>query len=729
MAAGAKLMEKKDYRRAVLEFKNALKFGPRDPDIYYQIGVADLGALDFVEAVSSFKKAIELNPNHAGAQLKLAQLLASTSEPNLLDEAKSRIAALLSSNPNNADALNTLALTDLRLGKIQEGMERLAQILQNDPSQTASAILLAEAMWGKRDLKGVEQVLKQAYEHHPSSPVPLIALARFYRGVNRLDDAEVQLRKAIAVAPQNCQAQANLGFLLVQEDRRKDAEVIFRQLSTADDADYKPLLAMFLFDQGRLAESVQEFERLAKTDPSDRLARTRLVAAYRAVGRGIDAQRVLGSALKKNPMDLDALLQESEFYIEAKNYNAAEADLYRILHLRPISGEAHFVLAKIRRLQGTPLTERQELSEAIRLSPYLLAARLQFAQLLMQAGDARVALQVLNEAPATQRKIPELLIQRNWVFWTTGDMAALRAGIDQGLSINRSSDLLIQDGLWKLRNGKNAEARAAIDDALKINPTDIRALSLLNKSYMSTGQTSTAIQKIKEYATQGQRSAPVQEYLGKLMVANGNLSEARTAFETALSIEPQFLPAQLSLAQLDAADKKWDSASARLSKVLVLDRGNAVAPLWLGNIEEMRGNHEQSIKHFRDAVARAPGNSQAMNNLAYVLGEYGNQPDEALKFAERAHELAPNNPEYADTLGWILYRKGLFTSALGYLKRAGSEDGNIVWKYHLAMAYAQTGDSARSRAILNVALKRNPNVPEAKLAEEILTKRALAAGQ
>src|ERR1035441_3975623 len=32
MASGKKLIEKKDYRRAVLEFKNALKAKPRDAD-------------------------------------------------------------------------------------------------------------------------------------------------------------------------------------------------------------------------------------------------------------------------------------------------------------------------------------------------------------------------------------------------------------------------------------------------------------------------------------------------------------------------------------------------------------------------------------------------------------------------------------------------------------------------------------------------------------------------
>src|ERR1700726_2679896 len=57
MASGKMLMEKKDYRRAVLEFRNALKAEPRDAEVYYQMALADLGASDTGEAVSVLKKA------------------------------------------------------------------------------------------------------------------------------------------------------------------------------------------------------------------------------------------------------------------------------------------------------------------------------------------------------------------------------------------------------------------------------------------------------------------------------------------------------------------------------------------------------------------------------------------------------------------------------------------------------------------------------------------------
>jgi Tfp pilus assembly protein PilF len=53
------------------------------------------------------------------------------------------------------------------------------------------------------------------------------------------------------------------------------------------------------------------------------------------------------------------------------------------------------------------------------------------------------------------------------------------------------------------------------------------------------------------------------------------------------------------------------------------------------------------------------------------------------------------------------------------LERAVAKQGDAVWKYHLAMAYAKAGDLDRGRSTLKAALKQNPNLPEAKAAQEI----------
>src|SRR5580700_5565781 len=93
---------------------------------------------------------------------------------------------------------------------------------------------------------------------------------------------------------------------------------------------------------------------------------------------------------------------------------------------------------------------------------------------------------------------------------------------------------------------------------------------------------------------------------------------------------------------------------------------------------------------------------------------------EALKYAQRAKELSPETPEYADTLGWIFYHQGLYPSAVREFESATAKRPDPTWKYHLAMAYAKAGDGNRARAVLEAALKQNPKLPEAKLAQQVV---------
>ena len=114
-----------------------------------------------------------------------------------------------------------------------------------------------------------------------------------------------------------------------------------------------------------------------------------------------------------------------------------------------------------------------------------------------------------------------------------------------------------------------------------------------------------------------------------------------------------------------------------------------------------------------------PANVVALNNLAYLLGAQTGQFDEALKYAQQVKELAPDNKGVDDTIGWIMYRKGLYRSAVKYLESAAEGPPDPVVRYHLGMAYVKLGDK-RGEATLRAALKSAPELPEARMAQQLL---------
>src|SRR5579862_5475286 len=96
---------------------------------------------------------------------------------------------------------------------------------------------------------------------------------------------------------------------------------------------------------------------------------------------------------------------------------------------------------------------------------------------LNRSGGA-AALDLLNSAPYDQKEPTPMIVKRNSSLWSLNNRGEMRKGIDQGLAKGRTTDLLLQDALWKLQARDFAGARAVLEEALKIDLSDLRALEI-----------------------------------------------------------------------------------------------------------------------------------------------------------------------------------------------------------------------------------------------------------
>lgn len=719
LAAGKRQMEKKDYDRAVLEFKNAIRAMPKDAEAYYQLGMASAASGHAQDAYFSLKKAVELDPNHSMAKLRLAQLLASARDPNVVKTGEEQLKNLPGAD-SNPDILTSMALAHLKLGETDDAIQTLTKSLTQSPKELSASILLATANLTKGDVKAAEDVLKQACASNPASPYPYIILGEFYRSRGSGQDALAQFTRALQIAPKNSTALLDLALVQSAAGLKGEAEKSFQRLATSGDKRYKAAHALFLLREKRTDDAIGELERMVKADPSDRTIRTDLVAAYELANRRSDADRILTAALKKDTEDVDALLQEAELLEVDRKYDQAERDLNEVLRLKPDSAELHFTKAKLEDAMGQPLVEREELKEAVRLDPNLLLARLKLAEILNHEKDPKSALAVLDEAPKNQKGSASWSTEHNWTLWAAGDITKMRQGVEDGLKAGRTSDLLLQDGLLKIYAKNLPAAQKSLEEALKVNPADIRPLELLGRTYRAEKADKTAVETVKKYASEQPKSVEMQELLGMALMRSGDRPGARAAYLAAKADNPNYTLADFSLVQVDLVESKVEDARKRLTALIASDSRDTRAHLWLGIIEQATGNKPAAIDEFRKCVQSDGQNAQALNNLAYLLTDYADKPDEALPYAQKARELNPSDPEYADTLGWVFYRKGLYASAIKQMEAATSvRQTEAVFKYHLAMAYAKSGDATKGKSMLQAALKLNPSLPEASAAQKV----------
>ncbi len=722
--SGKKFLAGGDYPRAILQFRNALQKKPNSAEAHYQLGRVYLAMGDWNLAAAHFSRATELDPGHRDAQLKLSELLATTEERTMLEEANRRLRSHLATQPGDAEALSALGITEWKLSRPADAEAHLQEAFRRAPDRLDSAVALARLKMQRGDMAGAEQVLTTAAAR-PNAPNAMVALGEFYFMNGKPEAAEAEFQRILASWPANAMALFDLAALRVHAGDLVSAEKYYARLSALPAPEYKPAHALFLLETGHADQAIAELKTLVAKDPENRRMRSGLVQALLTARRRREAADLLSTALRANPKDSDALLQRSALELASENFNAAESDLNQALRFRPEFAEAHYMLARLDDARGNELLERQEYSEALRLKQDFLKARCDLAALFIRQGAANAALGILDEAPEEQKRLTAYIAQRNWALIAAGRSVEAQQIVEQALAKNADSpEFRLQDAALKTRRKQYAAARESLRVTLRQDPDDVRALALLARTWEEQQQSTAAVNEIRSWASRRPQSAPVQLFLGKLLLENGNADEARKAFVAARAADPDLIIADLSIIQADIKAGRWQQAHSALDDLIRANGEHVIARLWLGHLEELAGNHQAAVAHYRRVLAIDTDNTNALNNLAYLLAENGGQIDEALKYAQKAAELQPDVASVQDTLGWVLYRKGMYDMAVPHLEASVKTDPSARHTAHLALAYMKTGHEAQGREDLRLASQMDPNLPELKQAATLSGDRA-----
>jgi putative PEP-CTERM system TPR-repeat lipoprotein len=273
-----------------------------------------------------------------------------------------------------------------------------------------------------------------------------------------------------------------------------------------------------------------------------------------------------------------------------------------------------------------------------------------------------------------------------------------------------------------------AQAQAATKDyhaaiesarkALVMKPDSGPGWALITKVYLASGRPEAAIadaQKLqKEYPDKAFGNALEAE----ILFSQKKYPQAADAFRAGLKREPASVLAARLYVALQEADKRNDAA--------------AMAKQWLKDhpkdptLLQLMAEQDQANKQYRaaaDGYKRVldidADNVGALNNLAWVLTEENNP--QALEYAERAHRIAPFNPNVLDTLGWTVVRTGDPKRGVQLLRMASSlSPGSSDIRLHLAKALMDAGDKPAAKKTLTELSKLDKDSPIRIEAEKLL---------
>ena len=111
---------------------------------------------------------------------------------SVIEDAEKRLQGLLAATPDSLEALNTLAVAESRLGKMEDATKLLDQALKRFPADLQSAVTLAILKDSQHDPIGAEEVLKKTVAGAPKSSDAALMLGRLYMQHGKQKEAEVQ---------------------------------------------------------------------------------------------------------------------------------------------------------------------------------------------------------------------------------------------------------------------------------------------------------------------------------------------------------------------------------------------------------------------------------------------------------------------------------------------------------------------------------------------------------
>jgi tetratricopeptide (TPR) repeat protein len=188
------------------------------------------------------------------------------------------------------------------------------------------------------------------------------------------------------------------------------------------------------------------------------------------------------------------------------------------------------------------------------------------------------------------------------------------------------------DLAWFYKNEKKyAEAIPLFDKALKIDPAFGYALNLLAYTHAEMGEIEKALKMFDRYAAAQPGEANPLDSMGDLYFLTGKFETARSKYEQALAIRPQF-PSAWKLAYLHAMDGDFGQAIKWADHLLAnaqTDGLRADGHQWKGFYFSLMGRLSEALAELDTAaaLARSSGNiglaDTAMRDALWICYDWG----------------------------------------------------------------------------------------------------------
>lgn len=633
-------------------------------------------------AIRAYQEAAALAPTSAHIHIRLAELLLTAGKP---EEAVQVLVPLLERRPDAAEAHLTLGHAYERAGQYAEALAQFTATTELDPRNIAAWKRMTAIYLSIHDDRNAARCLEQlahldrefTYYHRRELARCYLRLQEYQKAADHLaafvkmvDDADawydlgrariglgqyVQAREAfqeaLALSPNSYPAHQALADLAYQAGKYAEAlQYYHKAFNLASEANVLNLPA--LKRMGLIAYATHAYEQAqqfllwyTQRVPDDTETVARLARCYELLGQYAEGTAALEGLCVQHPDSVPLAVALSHLYLRWDKPERSLAALERIrsstepdltVRQRAVAeGAAGRAYAEAGRLNEAT----QALWKAIEIDPAYSQSYIDLAIILADAKRPAEGIAVLRR----MLESPQVRVDDTVRAGAYGTLGRLHAAAKEYES-----------------------ARDALRKAMDLDPTDAENPLALAYVLMQLEAYDETIRTLRDVMA-----------AGKVRPATEIAADYHYYIARALTRKKEYAAAA------DEVRKALPGVPVQYSLGLRLQLAVALA--------EARKPTE-AIVEAETLVKDFPENPEALNLLGYLYAEANINLSTAEKLIRKALEMAPDDGNVIDSLGWVYYQQQQYEKAVVELERAAElTGGDPIVRDHLGDAYQALG--------------------------------------
>ena len=722
--------QNKKYKEASILYRKVIAKDKTNAEAYYREGLNLIDQNNPLEALQFLRRSVDLRPDNLDADSKLAEiyLAAYSTNPkklkNLLPDIKDLTAKILKINPRSFEGLRLQGMIYLAEDNKPKALQTFALANQVKPHSRELTGWYAQTLAASGQSEQAEKLVRDTLAQDKTWGAGYDLLYLMKSRGSDATAAEAVLRDRLRNDPTSTVGLTNLSGYLLSKNRYDEAEKVV--LPVLSDKKHFPngheLMGDFYFRAHKFDQALAQYQSGVKDDSKNALLyQQRLVGTYIALGRKDDGLKLAKTLAEKYPKDTVTNDFYASLLLDVGNKADLDKSLPQLQKLVQNNGNdavLHLDLARAHFANHELDKALVEANEASRLQPNLLAARMVIARIDEDRGQHAKALEqtevILNTEP--KNADARLIRDRALVGINERDQALpeLESLVNQ---FPKANDARLELGNVYLANKDYARAKEQFEAAQKNG--DARGFLGIQSVKLQEGKADEAIANLNTLVKDNPSNMSYRFTLANFEYAAGgaayqtDAAKGKTLFEQASTNYKEILktmtnPADvwLRLGVIQRQLGQNDSALASFEQAGNANPSSAEAFLNRAMLLEVLGKKKEARDTYNKVLGIEPENTVALNNLAFLSADSGDDLDQAMTLAERAKKHVPNDPNISDTLGYVYMKKNLNAEAVRIFRQVvETSPKNATFHYHLALALLKQGDKQGAKQEAEKALQ------------------------